>query len=1075
MLNIQRQYSVFFLIFLFLLPISAFAEEPLSPQVLDTIKASVFEVIVPKPTKDSLTYKDPLPFNSLPFAVRNDHYYSIGTAFAIGSNRFVSAAHVMNLRVESQWEKPQLRDCNGKVYSIDQIVKYSERHDFIVFTLKDCTVATPLEINAYPKSNQRVFAVGNALGEGIVIRDGLYTSDTQEEEEGAWKWLRFSAAASPGNSGGPLLDSTGKVLGIVLKKSRNENLNVALPISEVIRARENMAYLFEKTWYSLPIMTRQKSATGCDYLELPKSYQDLNHILVENSNYTHYTDSKRFFTEMQGQLFPNGPGAKALLASPPSAIFPSLVKMKDDGNWEPQNITTTSVGLGQNGRIVYGEMGGSLVFSLHKPDNVSLGQLYTDGKLFMDLVLRGIRFSRNIGETPVRITSFGSPHESYNFRDYYGRTWLVRTWLREYDDSKLVTFSLPTPDGFITLMRMGQTGVADSFHIPTLKILTNFMFFPYTGTLKEWEEFLRHKEILPKTITSLDISRHDADLSFSSTRFAITVKKNIIPTSDKTLLILMMGYGFDKGDIVWDISSLILSKDQSAGTFLAVSRHSKPDKNLNEEFIKFWETISTGKFPYNRSAYSADGTTRIMSVVESPGSGESILLHTVVVANEGTVSQDNMENKLDNVLRWLTIKDTGFTSHKEINIEKEVLLPYTEYSRIMQEDTKSALRYTFQGDIYLESGDLDSAQKSYDNAIRLDPSCAGAYLGRGLLYAKHREFKRALDEYSKAIELDRFNHQAFNNRGSVFINLKQYGNAIIELNKALEINQKLLVAYDNRAIAYQEINNYDGALSDRNRIVDIDPNNYDGYYNRGKLYRQMKDSEKALIDFDRAIKIKDKFARAYFERGSLYVGRGDFSKAIDDFTKVIEIEPRNFGAYIQRGVCLTNKGDQEKAIADYSMALKIDPKNVDALSRRGHAYASQGNPQMALDDLNRALTLAPDNWYAHFARGIAYGRKGALTQSLDDFNRAAELEPKNPDIYISRGFSFFQKKDFNRALVDYNRALEINPKAALAYQNRGNLYAHSKDMANACSDWKHACELGTCTNFIKAQKLGICQ
>jgi serine protease Do len=79
-----------------------------------------------------------------------------------------------------------------------------------------------------------VLAVGNAFGEGVVIRDGLYTSATDEDQDGRWKWIRFSAAASPGNSGGPLLDGDGKVIGIVIGKSPNENLNYSLPIARVL-------------------------------------------------------------------------------------------------------------------------------------------------------------------------------------------------------------------------------------------------------------------------------------------------------------------------------------------------------------------------------------------------------------------------------------------------------------------------------------------------------------------------------------------------------------------------------------------------------------------------------------------------------------------------------------------------------------------------------------------------------------------------------------------------------------------------------------------------------------------------
>jgi serine protease Do len=206
---------------------------------LDTISDAVMEVVVPKPTKDSLQYEKPLSFDYLPYVFRTDKYYSIGTAFAIGPSEFLSAAHVMNIGGGSQFKEVLLRDKEGKVYSIDNILKYSLNRDFVVFSLSNMSVKRFLQVNMNARLNQKVYAVGNALGQGIVIRDGLYTSDTPEDVAGEWKWIRFSAAASPGNSGGPLLDEDGNVIGIVLKKSPNENLNYAVPIAEVMNARKN--------------------------------------------------------------------------------------------------------------------------------------------------------------------------------------------------------------------------------------------------------------------------------------------------------------------------------------------------------------------------------------------------------------------------------------------------------------------------------------------------------------------------------------------------------------------------------------------------------------------------------------------------------------------------------------------------------------------------------------------------------------------------------------------------------------------------------------------------------------------
>ncbi|HEY8287755.1 MAG TPA: serine protease, partial [Acetobacteraceae bacterium] len=91
----------------------------------------------------------------------------------------------------------------------------------MVFSLASPPAEDALTPDTRPPLNQVVYSVGNALGTGIVIRDGLYTSDTPEQQDGSWKWMRFSAAASPGNSGGPLLDASGKLIGVVLMKSAN--------------------------------------------------------------------------------------------------------------------------------------------------------------------------------------------------------------------------------------------------------------------------------------------------------------------------------------------------------------------------------------------------------------------------------------------------------------------------------------------------------------------------------------------------------------------------------------------------------------------------------------------------------------------------------------------------------------------------------------------------------------------------------------------------------------------------------------------------------------------------------------
>src|ERR1700689_4954538 len=164
--------------------------ESLDSSVHKHLREATFEVVLGKPETDPLSYEKPLPLDLLPFAERTGKYRPIGTAFAIGHGRLVRAPHGVAAGCGSQFSPIALRDDGGKIYLVDRILKYSEAEDYAVFTVKDSPRVNALDTQDRPAINEPVFAVGNAYGEGIVIRDGLYTSDTPEEREGRWKWLR---------------------------------------------------------------------------------------------------------------------------------------------------------------------------------------------------------------------------------------------------------------------------------------------------------------------------------------------------------------------------------------------------------------------------------------------------------------------------------------------------------------------------------------------------------------------------------------------------------------------------------------------------------------------------------------------------------------------------------------------------------------------------------------------------------------------------------------------------------------------------------------------------------------------
>jgi len=637
---------------------TAYADSTLNPSLLPEIQSATFEVVAAKPT-DTLTYEKPLPMDLLPYQERIDKYYSIGTAFAIGPNTYVTAAHVFMVGYQGLWGAPELRDASGKVYAIDKIEKFALRRDFVVFSLKDPPKIAPLAVDAKPGLNQVVYSVGNALGTGVVIRNGLYTSNTPEDQDGQWKWIRFSAAASPGNSGGPLLDQSGKVIGIVLMKSPNENLNYALPMSEVLDAPKDLARFDKRMSYQFDVFDSTLSGTFKGDFKLPLSVSDF--FAAYGDAFHPFLDSqlKALLGQQSANLFPNGNGSHQLLYSGPSMNdFPQLVARNSDGVWTTSGRSTIKITLPANGYVEGGVAAQNILFHLRKPDNIPDATFHHDPKGVMDMLLKTGFLKRAIGPEKVLVTSLGNPGTTEKWSDRWGRHWQVWRWPVPYANGYLSLFALPTPDGYAILMRIEP---ATSKHDTAINMqaLTDFVSLPYDGTLAQWKAFLADPQLLPDTFKNIHIAfDYGKDFRYDSSRLAFALTPDLQKIDAGSVLTLGFTFFPDHdGKVVWDAGQVWLAEDNHDHHWVSLLRNQAPPTDLDDSYQSFWKKIVGRQHPYDAQAYSESDMTKINAVVPPANGDKPSVLYTAYVYQPGTQPQAEMKQKLDALLKSVKIKE----------------------------------------------------------------------------------------------------------------------------------------------------------------------------------------------------------------------------------------------------------------------------------------------------------------------------------------------------------------------------------------------------------------------------------
>lgn len=91
---------------------------------------------------------------------------------------------------------------------------------------------------------QTVFAIGNPLGLEQTLTEGVVS--TRNRTIGGLSYIQTDTAVNPGNSGGPLFNSRGEVVGITnMRLLASEALNFAIParyVKDFLRNREAFAY-----------------------------------------------------------------------------------------------------------------------------------------------------------------------------------------------------------------------------------------------------------------------------------------------------------------------------------------------------------------------------------------------------------------------------------------------------------------------------------------------------------------------------------------------------------------------------------------------------------------------------------------------------------------------------------------------------------------------------------------------------------------------------------------------------------------------------------------------------------------
>ncbi len=537
------------------------------------------------------------------------------------NGRFYSTAHVFSLFNDTFYTDFFIRDGDGKTYKITDITGFASDRDFITFDVEGFVSSPGAGLHAGKDSelDTPIFSVGNALGDGIVIRDGTLTSRTFENENGEWKWLRFSAAASPGNSGGPLVNSAGEVLGIITMKSENENLNYALPFSETESVPPGKGVFRMQYAYTLPNIQNKQFHSRIDYtFDLPCSIDTAQKTLTKEfkeQSQKLVDGARKEFAPDGGKSFATATGYLDIMYDSFSPSFPYTIVLADNSKWGiyyPKNITEYV--LPSNGKIYSGSMINANMTYIKKPDDVPLEKLITSPRMYMDYILKASRMYRTVGSEQVTITSYGEPAAEETYTDGFGRLWNIAYWDIPFANAGVIACALPMPDGIYVMSRTAPISDIYNGFNHDLKFLADYVIPRCTGTAKNWEEFLSLKPDvypLPPLFKNMKFKSTASETYIKAGIFEADFPADVLSPGDSGLIDLYIGYTFDGKDAAETVRGFGMSTKQrsSDSRYCLVFQPVKPPEEAPDQMHEHWEQIRDGVTPFDGVPYNQEQYT----------------------------------------------------------------------------------------------------------------------------------------------------------------------------------------------------------------------------------------------------------------------------------------------------------------------------------------------------------------------------------------------------------------------------------------------------------------------------------
>ena len=337
-------------------------------------------------------------------------------------------------------------------------------------------------------------------------------------------------------------------------------------------------------------------------------------------------------------------------------------------------------------------------------------------------------------------------------------------------------------------------------------------------------------------------------------------------------------------------------------------------------------------------------------------------------------------------------------------------------------------------------GDMQLLEDVADKTIAAAPRFPGGYVWRATVEMSHNAPDKAEADLKTAMSIAPQSKQAYLLLGKIRFSQKRYPEGVSLLEQALQDDPNSLEAM-RLLVGYELFQKHpDKALARLNAQIEKSPKNSGFYDMLAQLQIQNKNLDQAAATAQKAIQLNPGDAEAVMLFAQLQVHRGQVANAIGAWEQWLNAHPNDAGALAILGTLEESRGDNAKAEAYYRKSLQIQPQQPIAANNLAYRMLLNGeNVDVALTLAQTARQSTPNSPSTADTLAWAYYYKGTYAFARDLLEDAVKADPNNATMQYHLGMVYGKLKDKNNASIHLKKAVSLAPDSQAAKDSKAAL------------------------------------